>query len=84
VITYSVPYTPEIASYSKSLLANCVKRANGGRLARSAMNGPRRWGTAAGQTGSVIQSLSGPAGTSVSAGPYASVILRCSPQQQEA
>ncbi|WP_371674439.1 RICIN domain-containing protein [Streptomyces sp. NBC_00289] len=36
VITYSVPYTVEIASYSKSLLASYVKRANGGRLTRSA------------------------------------------------
>jgi hypothetical protein len=39
VITYSVPYTVEIASYSKSLLATYIKRANGGRLARSAMSG---------------------------------------------
>ncbi|MGW1506076.1 nucleic acid/nucleotide deaminase domain-containing protein [Streptomyces mirabilis] len=39
VITYSVPYTLEIASYSKSLLATYVKRANGGRLTRSAMSG---------------------------------------------
>ncbi|WP_434098654.1 RICIN domain-containing protein [Streptomyces mirabilis] len=39
VITYSVPYTVEIASYSKSLLASYVKRANGGRLTRSAMSG---------------------------------------------
>ncbi|MFE1754472.1 ricin-type beta-trefoil lectin domain protein [Streptomyces anandii] len=38
VITYSVPYTPEIASYAKSLLANYVKRANGGRLTRSTLS----------------------------------------------
>ncbi|MFJ2400356.1 ricin-type beta-trefoil lectin domain protein [Streptomyces xanthochromogenes] len=35
-ITYSVPYTVELSSYSKSLLATYVRRANGGQLARSA------------------------------------------------
>ncbi|MGW3123154.1 RICIN domain-containing protein [Streptomyces sp. NPDC001107] len=39
VITYSVPYTPEIASYSKSLLLRYVKQANGGRLTRSVIRG---------------------------------------------
>lgn len=38
-ITYTVPYTLEIASYSKSLLAKYIKQAGGGRLARAPMNG---------------------------------------------
>ncbi|MBB5932129.1 ricin-type beta-trefoil lectin domain protein [Streptomyces echinatus] len=39
-ITYSVPYTDEIASYSKALLARYVEQANGTGLKRSRLNAP--------------------------------------------
>ncbi|MFE5712513.1 ricin-type beta-trefoil lectin domain protein [Streptomyces sp. NPDC056501] len=38
-VTWSVPYHPSFASEAKSLLAEYVKRAGGGRLARSAVDG---------------------------------------------